>query len=399
MEFTNDYNRLDHSSMRWTRALLAIAFTLCIISCGGGQKSLEDLVRVELIHEGFIQPISAEFLPGGSLLLAEKAGRVWRSESVAENGLFEEYMQLADVDASGERGLIDLAAHPNYLENGFLYFYYCKASTGRFRVTQWQSGKSGVDLSSEKLIWENPRECNGQIHFGGSLAFGPDGMLYLSTGDEALDEQPQDLTLAGGKILRLDPQGGAAAGNPFEDGDGPILDEIWAYGLRNPFRATWDLITGRYFIAEVGGNNHLVASEDLHLGTRGANFGWPPCEGLCDDPILGNCDCDSYSSPIYAYAHAGEGAAIVGGCIYPGGPLPEALRGAYLFGDYVQGWIKYVQFDDSGTRVSKAGMLVSEAGLVVDIVSGPDGQIYFIDLLGKLSRIVANSKGESPELN
>src|SRR5690606_16239795 len=159
-------------------------------------------------------------------------------------------------------------------------------------------------------------------HYGGGLAFGPDGKLYLTTGEEFDGNQAQDLTRAGGKVIRINKDGTIPTDNPFADGPGGNLDEIWALGLRNPYRAHWDLVGQRFYIGDVGGNVQTTAREEIHYGVAGANFGWPQCEGECEDP--------AFEDAIYSYGHTGttpNGGAITAGFVYRGGSFPSQFQG------------------------------------------------------------------------
>ena len=175
--------------------------------------------------------------------------------------------------------------------------------------------------------------------------------------------------------------------NPFADGEGPSQDGIWAIGLRNPFRACWDLESHRFWIAEVGGNNQMTAWEDVHLAHPGADFGYPPCSGPCDDPLLDSCDCNSHVAPLYSYPHAGTGAAVICGMVYRGGRYP-GMDDALVIADYVRGWIRYLVVDADGKSIVRTGTLLENAGLVVSLATGPDGAIYYADLAGTIWRVV-----------
>ena len=243
-------------------------------------------------------------------------------------------------------------------------------------IARFESLGSAAEPSSETVIWEDPEPWQHMWHHGGGLSFGPDGYLYLSTGDQVESLQAQDLTNARGKVIRIGSDGSIPPDNPFVDGPGGNLDEIWAYGLRNPYRSRWDIpLTGpvppRLFIGEVGGNVQSQATEDIHIGASGANFGWPFCEGDCSDP--------QYSDPIFYYPHSGSGASVTGGVVYRGGQFQPSQEGAYFYGDYVRGWIRYLTFDGSGNFLSDNEFETS-AGLVVEIKVGPDGALYYTEI-------------------
>jgi PKD repeat protein len=180
-----------------------------------------------------------------------------------------------------------------------------------------------------------------------------------------------------GKVLRINRDGTIPADNPFQDGAGPNLDAIWALGLRNPFRASFDSLTGRMFIGEVGGNDPDIAMEEVNLLVRGANYGWPDCEGACGTP--------GFTSPIHAYPHAGRDASITGGFVYRGSRFPNAYYGNYFFGDYAQHWIRRLTFDANGNVDGvfdfepTDGVFDASYGDPTCLKEGPDGALYYAD--------------------
>ena len=227
-------------------------------------------------------------------------------------------------------------------------------------------------------LWEDP-EVTGIEHHGGSLAFGSDGKLYITHGDQFEVDSAQQLSSYRGKILRINKDGSIPTDNPFHDGAGPNRDEIWAYGLRNPFRMSIDRITGTMYIGDVGGNIASTAIEEVNVGTRGANYGWPLCEG--------NCGIPGVTGAIYEYPHFGRDASITGGVVYRGTQFPSEYRGSYFFGDYVQNTIKRLTFDGAG-NVSRAinfwpadgAMDTAAVGDPVKFLEGPDGSLYYVDI-------------------
>ena len=166
--------------------------------------------------------------------------------------------------------------------------------------------------------------------------------------------------------------------NPFYDGAGPNYDAVWALGLRNPYRAYYDAPTGRLLIGDVGGNVASTAIEELDLGVRGANYGWPNVEGTSSNP--------AYTNPIYSYAHNGRDAAITGGFVYHGDQFPSAYEGSYFFADYAQNTIKRLTFDTNGNvngvfNFEPAnGAPDGPTGDIVYLTEGPEGALYYIDL-------------------
>ena len=209
------------------------------------------------------------------------------------------------------------------------------------------------------------------------MIFGNDGKLYFTTGEHFQGSPSQDLNSPRGKVHRINPDGTVPTDNPFYDGAGPHWDSVWAYGLRNPFRAYYDAPTGRLFIGDVGGNDQATANEELNLGARGANYGWPDYEGACPAPC---------TSPLYDYEHNGANAAITGGFVYHGTQFPSSMQGNYFFADYARHWIKRLTFDANGNVSGVfnfepiSGNPNESAGDVVFLTEGPDGALYYVDL-------------------
>ena len=331
----------------------------------------------ETVLSGLNQPTATTFLPDGRMLLLQKGGEVLIVNP--ETGATSTYMTITDLDTAGEEGLIDLTLDPNFQQNNYIYLYYTPESSGKNRIARFTHQENGgglqstADPSSEFVVWEDNSERKSNFHHGGGLDFGPDGKLYLTIGEEVDGNQAQDLTEAGGSVIRVNKDGTIPQDNPFVDGQGGNVDAICAYGLRNPFRAEWDLQAEnpRYYIAEVGGNQQSVAQEDLHIGEKGANYGWPNCEGECSN--------SDYTDALYTYPHEGSGASITGGVVYHGNQFPSEYEGAYFFADYVRGWMKYLTFDSSG-EVQSVNTFDDNVGPVVEIDQGPDGSLYYLNI-------------------
>ena len=151
------------------------------------------------------------------------------------------------------------------------------------------------------------------------------GKLFFTTGDHFQGTPSQQLTSPRGKLHRINSDGTVPTDNPFYDGTGPNVDSIWALGLRNPFRASYDSVTDRIYIGDVGGNDPSTAKEEVNLGVRGANYGWPNSEGNCSAPC---------TSPIYFYPHNGRDASITAGFVYRGSQYPSSFQGSFFYADY-----------------------------------------------------------------
>lgn len=349
----------------------------------------------ELVLGGFDSPTALVFPNAGEMLVLEKAGRIVLVDLSAPVPVGQTFMLLPDVESEFERGLLNIVLDPDFANNGWFYLYYHHASSFRFRVSRFTRNSNTSDPGSEVVLWQDNSFSSSCCHFGGGLDIGPDGYLYLTTGEEFDGNQAADLSESGGKIHRFGTDGSVPLDNPFHDGVGPNVDTIWAYGLRNPFRAKWDLPTARLFISEVGGNTQSTAKEDVHLGTAGTNYGWPFCEGACDNPDYPTCSCSQHDDPIFSYDHS-VGQAVIGGFVYRGGAFPSAFDGAYFYGDFAGRWIRYLTFDPSGATVTGSFEFETAAGAVVCLAEGPSGELYYCDLEGQVRRIRYDTGNGAP---
>lgn len=363
----------------------------------------------EVLLTGLGVPISVGLLPDGRLLILDRLGGLTIADPDTLPVPTASYMTLTNINFAGEKGLFDVTLDPGFATNGYFYLYYTAASPARARVSRFthQENAGGLtstgNAASELVIWQDTDSYVSTIHYGGGLDFGPDGNLYLTTGDKSNPGFSQDLTRSSGKVIRIRPDGTIPPDNPFVDGPGGLDDGIYAFGLRNPYRARWDFPSGRLFIGEVGGNNNLLSWEDVHVlaaGDAGRNFGWPYCEGACDNPdFAATCNCNLHDDPIFAYPHAGAGAAVVGGVVYRGSQFPaDPFYGAYLYGDYVRGWVRYLTFDPSGTTVTGDFPLDLGAGPVLFIGESLDGSVYLTDWFGRLRRIRYDAGNQAPSV-
>src|SRR5690606_5364622 len=305
-----------------------------------------------------------------------------------------------------------------------IYLYYSPASTHRFRVARFTHVEntggltSRANLTTEVEIWTDTDNVSSCCHYGGSLSIGPDDKLYLSTGDKFVGTNAANLKTAAGKLLRMNKDGSTPNGsdgypaNPYLNGAN--YDKIWAYGLRNPFRTSWDLGpgpgAGRLLIGEVGGNESK-SWEDLHLASAGAafagsNFGWPDCEGVPPFTDFPTCNGGAHQAPIFAYKHGtlSHDAAIISGFVYRGTRFPAMYRGAYFYGDYARRFIRYLTFDYAGdpTGATPSGDFPFEtkAGPVVTLKQGTDGALYYVTFQklgpGTLRRISYDGTNNPP---
>jgi len=255
----------------------------------------------------------------------------------------------------GERGLLSTAFHPNYRENGLFFVYYTD-DAGDLEIVRYRRSASDpnrADPSTRAVLLTIPHPVNAN-HNGGQLQFGPDGYLYIGTGDGGSANDPpcnaqrDDVLL--GKLLRIDvdqnvsspPFYGIPASNPFAE-PGGARDEIWAKGLRNPWRFSFDRLTGDLWIGDVGQDQREEIDFQPRASQGGENYGWKLMEGTrCGDggdsgcPVgVPPCNSPAFIRPVYEYTHA-EGCSVSGGYVYRGTLVP-VLAGHYLYGDYCSG--------------------------------------------------------------
>ena len=351
---------------------------------------------VDTLITGLAQPTQIVFTPDGRMLILQRAGKVLVVPAGGNQPSPTPFLQLSSVATSDERGALGIVLDPNFATNGFFYVMYTHSSLSN-RVSRFTAVGNTASASSEVVLWQNDVQA-AIYHQGGGLAFGPDGKLYISVGDNLTAASAQDLSSFNGKILRINPDGSVPSDNPFYDGPGPNDDAIWALGLRNPFRFTFDSATGRMLIGDVGEGSW----EEVDIGTRGSNYGWPTCEGVCG--------VSGMTNPIYTYSHAGRDASITGGVVYHGNTFGPGYDGSYFFGDYPQNWIKRLTFDASGNLTGTQNFLPANGavdgpyGDPVNICQGPDGSLYYVDI-GALDvpnsgtiRRVRNLNGDLPPI-
>ena len=300
------------------------------------------------------------------------------------------------VSGGSEQGLLGLAFHPRYASNRKLYVDYTDRS-GDTHVVEFEASATDPDTASateREILFVDQPAAN---HNGGQLEFGPDDYLYVSLGDGggANDQfgNGQNLATLLGAILRVDVNSGSGYAippdNPFVATQG-ARGEIWDYGLRNPWRFSFDRQTGDLYIADVGQN--LWEEVDFEpAGSGGRNYGWNIMEGLHCFQSAG-CDTTGLAQPVVEYGH-GDGCSITGGYVYRGSAIPE-LNGVYLYGDYCTGFIRSftVTLGSAGDPHDWTSSLRTQGGATMTGLSsfGQDarGEIYMVRLDGEVYRIV-----------
>ena len=295
----------------------------------------------QTVTGGLVRPLAVTGDRQGRLLVIEQPGRI----RVVEAGALRAapYLDIsAQVGSSGnEQGLLGLALHPAYSQNGLLYVNYTDLN-GNTVIARFKAdpAKASADPNSQKILLRVKQPYPN--HNGGSMVFGPDGFLYMGLGDGGSAGDPQgngqNINALLGKLLRIDVDSGdpyaIPDGNPFKGGGGK--PEIWAYGLRNPWRFSFDRATGDLYIGDVGQDTWEEIDYLPANSPGGTNFGWNLREGA--NPFKGTPpDGLKLTEPIFQYKHP-TGCSITGGYVYRGAALPE-FNGIYLFGDYCNGKI------------------------------------------------------------
>ncbi len=301
-------------------------------------------------------------------------------------------------DQGNEEGLLGLAFHPDYASNGYFYVYHSASSPRRSvlaRYTVLESDPDRADSESEKILLTVDQPAGN--HNGGQIAFGPDGYLYIGLGDGGGANDPyengQDLTTLLGSILRIDVDDssedmeyGIPDDNPYVDNTSDYKEEIFAHGLRNPWRFSFDSETGTLYAADVGQN----AYEEIDVIENGNNYGWNTMEGdHCFSPSHG-CDREGLTVPIAEYAHGGSPKSVTGGFVYRGPTMPE-LVGKYVYADYVNGRIWALEYD--GEEATDPELLVNTSLSISSFGVDEDGELYILAFDGKIHRFAPTNTG------
>ena len=356
-------------------------------------------IRIETVGSGLKRPVYVTAPPGDArLFVVEQAGVI----RVVKDGVvlprpFLDIQPLVHSDA--EQGLLSMAFHPDFRSNGYFFVYFLDRTrhirVERFRVAAdpdvADAGTGRSILSIDKPGWE---------HNGGLVRFGPDGMLYIGTGDGGntprLSRNAQDPQSLLGKILRLDVNDEAGyripAGNPLQGIAG--RPEIWATGLRNPWRFAFDSAAGLMYIADVG-QYHREEVNVVPSSPGGTNFGWNIMEaGVCyetfGDARVGRiywkltrvfgriplCRHGRFELPAAEYVHGEKGCAVIGGSVYRGRPIP-ALFGHYIFSDFCGHWLRSFRYSN-GAVVDKREWKTADIGQVVSFGEDGLGEMYIV---------------------
>jgi glucose/arabinose dehydrogenase len=319
----------------------ALLFLALLLILG---KNMQAQFAIEQAYPNltFSSPVDLQYAPDGTdrVFVVEQSGIIKVLENNRNTTTTKVFLDITDrVTSGGETGLLGLAFHPDYANNGYFYVYYTTPSPLRSHISRFQvtSNPDSADKNSEFLLMEVSQPYSN--HNGGRTIFGPDGYLYIGFGDGGSEGDPngygQNRTVFYGKILRIDvdnPSGGMNYGippdNPFVGNTQGWKEEIFSYGMRNPWRFSFDLQTGWLWCGDVGQNQW----EEVDTITVGGNYGWSCYEGN-HSYNTSQCTGTDYRFPIWEYSHSGGNCSISGGYVYRGMRRPE-LTGEYVYGDY-----------------------------------------------------------------
>ena len=337
----------------------------------------------------FREPTNLVQAHDGRLLVTEQDGRIWAFEpSGSEVPAATEFLDITDRVSSrrSEEGLLGLALDPTDKQS--LYLYYSAADPRRSVVSRFtlSTDQSRVDPGSELVILEVGQPYAN--HNGGQIAFGPDGHLYIGLGDGGSAGDPlgsgQDTSSLLGSILRIDVSQATTAqpyaippDNPFASGGG--RGEIWAYGLRNPWRFSFDRATGELWTGDVGQNRW----EEIDLIERGGNYGWNRLEG---NHCFSARDCDQTGTvpPVWEYSLDGQPCSVIGGYVYRGSTIPW-LRGVYVYGDFCTGEVFGLRYADG--QVVEHQRLADTRLRIMSFGEDDSGELYLLSQKSGIYRL------------
>lgn len=339
---------------------------------------------LEVIGDGFDQPVLAVTPPGDTRLFV-----VERTGVIRLVGAETPFLDLTDrVNSNGiEQGLLGLAFHPDYAANGRLFVFYYRSGVEQTRLAEFSisTDPDQADPDSEISLLDLDKPTTR--HNGGMLEFGPDGLLYVSLGEGgAASIHSQDPGTLLSSILRIDVDQaspyGVPADNPFVDGGG--APEVWAYGLRNPWRFSIDQVDGQIYVADVGHERWEEINVVALATGGGTNFGWLRMEGThC---FQSGCDpvAENLTLPVLEYSHD-EGCAVTGGYVYRGAAIPE-LTGHYLYGDWCGGWVR--SFRMVAGEVTETQELLTGVGQIDGFGQDGAGELYVMTWEGLMAKLV-----------
>ncbi len=391
------------------RALFIIF--LLIIACS---KNFSQVVLTDAFPNlTFASPVDLQHPGDGTnrLFVVEQPGIIKVFENSPSITAHKDFLDIRDrVQMGGEMGLLGLAFHPDYINNGYFYVNYTTMSPDRQTIISRFTVSSDPDIAdpgSELILIRQPQPYSN--HNGGQLAFGPDGYLYIALGDGGSGGDPlnnaQNRSTLLGKILRIDVNSvegnlnyAIPPDNPYKDNSNGFREEIFAYGLRNPWRFSFDAFNGSIWCGDVGQGDW----EEIDIIESGKNYGWRYKEGdHCYNPPA-NCDTiEGLISPIWEYNHTSGGVAVTGGYVYRGSRIPE-LYGKYIYGDYLSKNIWKLTNDSAAAPLNE--YLLTAPGLITSFGTDKENELYVCLVAGsgkiyKFSSLTGTAAGETGNIS
>ncbi|MEM9773752.1 MAG: PQQ-dependent sugar dehydrogenase [Chloroflexota bacterium] len=391
-------NHIFHFSIFFVLVGLGLTI-LTISSSSAAAVDPTPTINVREVARGLDAPVDIDFtgLPGDDRIFTANTNGTVR---IGGASYFEPVLDISPiVDQQNEKGMLGLAFDPDFGNNSYFYVFYNtdEDENGVFntnieRYTMSAEDPDFADPESATLIMQFQQFS--EYHNGGNITFGPDGYLYIGVGDDNDINNSQDLTNLSGKILRIDVDPDAEGSRPADcdqtvgnysiPADNPFVgqnacEEIWAYGLRNPWRFSFDQLTGDMFIGDVGGER----TEELNFQPAGSPggqyYGWPHFEGAeCQEDNYPQSVCDSitnHTPPIFEYPHSAGGGSITGGFVYRGTAFPR-MYGHYIFGDFTSSQIWTAINKEGAWEVTDQGKFAETLFFLSSFGISPDGEVY-----------------------
>jgi glucose/arabinose dehydrogenase len=375
-----------------TVLLLAAAATACSGRSPADPEpeppAVDSVVRFVEVTAALASPVDLTAPANDArLFIAEQPGRI----RIIRDGVLlpTPFLDItAKVGAGGERGLLGVAFHPSYTSNGLFFVSYTDTQgTSIIEGYRVSADPDRADPAPARTVLTVPQPHSN--HNGGQIAFGPDGMLYVGLGDGGGGGDPgghgQNPNTLLGALLRIDVDGAVPyripPDNPFANGGG--RPEIWATGLRNPWRFSFDPPAGLLFIADVGQNRREEINA-VQANVPGLNYGWNRMEGTLCYPPGTTCSTAGLVLPVLEYPNPAQGCSVTGGYVYRGNRLP-ALRGWYVYGDFCGGWVR--AFRHTGTGIAEQRELATGLGRITSFGRDAAGELYVLTTAGRVLRL------------